>query len=262
MKLLLKDKIIVINGGTKGLGRAVVIAASEEGAKIAFSGRNEKEGRSLVKEVKDVGSEAIFIKADIRKVANCKKLIKSAEDNFGKIDGLVNYAGITTRGTVTEIKEKTFYDILNTNFKSAFFCCKFALKSMLRSKGGSIVNIGSTMAYGGSIDMSAYSCSKGAVLTLTKHIANNYARENIRANWVTMGWVATPNETKLFKSMGHNISWFNEQAKKTMPMGRLQTNEDNVPGILYLLSDYSSQVTGTELHISGGFFPNSANPIP
>jgi len=262
MKLLLKDKIIVVNGGTKGLGRAVAIAASEEGAKIVFSGRNEKEGKDLVKEIKDAGSEAIFVKADIREVSNCKKLINSAEDNFGKIDGLVNYAGITTRGKVTEIKEKTFYDILDTNFKSAFFCCKFALRSMLRSKGGSIVNIGSTMAYGGSIDMSAYSCSKGAILTLTRHIANNYAGDNIRANWITMGWVATPNETELFKSMGHDISWFNKQAKRTMPMGRLQTNEDNVPGILYLLSDYSSQVTGTELHISGGFFPNSANPIP
>jgi len=108
--------------------------------------------------------------------------------------------------------------------------------------------------------MSAYSCSKGAILTLTKHIANNYAGQNIRANWITMGWVATPNETRLFKSLGRDKIWLDKQAKEVMPMGRLQTEEDNVPGILYLLSHVSSQVTGVELHISGGFFPGAGRP--
>lgn len=255
MELYLKNKVIVVNGGTKGLGRAVVVEACREGAKVVFSGRNENDGRIVMKEVADNGSEAIFIKADIRNVKDCENLIKSAEDYYGKIDGLVNYAGITTRGEITEINENTFDDIFDTNFKSVFFCCKFAIRSMLKSKGGSIVNIGSTMGYGGSRDMSAYSCSKGAVLTLTKHIAKNYARYNIKANWITMGWVATPNEVKLFKSKDRSQKWFNEQAQKIMPMGRLQTYEDNVPGILYLLSRLSSQVTGAELHISGGFFP-------
>lgn len=255
MELYLKDKVIVVNGGTKGLGRAVVKEACKEGAKVAFSGRDENDSRAILQEVDDVGSEAIFIKADIRNVKDCENLIKSAEDHYGKIDGLVNYAGITTRGTITEIDENTFYNIFDTNFKSVFFCCKFAIRSMLKSYGGSIVNIGSTMGYGGSMDMSAYSCSKGAVLTLTKHIANNYARYNIRANWITMGWVATPSEVELFKSMDRDQKWLDEQAKKIMPMGRLQTYEDNVPGVLYLLSGLSSQVTGAELHISGGFSP-------
>jgi len=255
MELYLKDKVIVVNGGTKGLGKAVVIEACKEGAKVAFSGRDENDSRTVIQEVNGTGSEAIFIKTDIRNVGDCENLIKSAEDHYGKIDGLVNYAGITTRGTITEINENTFYNIFDTNFKSVFFCCKFAIRSMLKSKGGSIVNIGSTMGYGGSRDMSAYSCSKGAVLTLTKHIANNYARYNIRANWITMGWVATPSEVELFKSKDHDQKWLDEQAKKIMPMGRLQTYEDNVPGILYLLSDLSSQVTGAELHISGGFSP-------
>ncbi len=255
MELYLKDKVIVVNGGTKGLGRAVVKEACKEGAKVAFSGRDENDSKTIIQEVNNTGSEAIFIKADIRNVEDCENLIKSAEDHYGRIDGLVNYAGITTRGTITEIDENAFYNIFDTNFKSVFFCCKFAIRSMLRSKGGSIVNIGSTMGYGGSMDMSAYSCSKGAVLTLTKHIANNYARYNIRANWITMGWVATPGEVELFKSMERDQKWLDEQAKEIMPMGRLQTYEDNVPGVLYLLSGLSSQVTGAELHISGGISP-------
>lgn len=261
MELDLKNKVFVVNGGTKGLGRAVVTELCREGAGVAFSGRDIDDGKAVLDEVKNMGSNVIFVEADIRKVKDCQNLIRSAENHFGKISGLVNYAGITTRGIITETEEDTFYDIFDTNFKSAFFCCKYAIRSMLKTGGGSIVNIGSTLGYGGSKEMSAYSCSKGAVLTLTKHIANNYASDNIRANWITMGWVATPNETRLIESMGRNKEWLHKQAKGIMPMGRLQTNEDNVPGILYLLSDVSSQVTGAELHISGGFFPSAGKPI-
>jgi len=261
MELHLKGKAIVVNGGTKGLGRAVTEELCREGARVVFSGRNAGDGKSVLDEVRTTGSEAIFVKADIRNVSDCQDLIGSAEKRFGRIDGLVNYAGITTRATITEIDEGTFEDIFDTNFKSAFFCCKYAVRAMIKSGGGSIVNIGSTLGYGGTREMSAYSCSKGALLTLTKHIANNFAAENIRANWITMGWVATPNEVKQFEKIGKNREYLEKMAEKVMPMGRLQTNEDNVPGILYLLSDASSQVTGAELHISGGFFPGPGRPI-
>jgi len=257
MDLLLKGKIIVINGGTKGLGKGIAISAAKEGANVVISGRNENDGKEVIDNIKkNTKSEVLFIKSDVRNADNCEMLIKNTIKFFGRIDGLVNYTGITTRGLITETGEKQFHDILDTNFKSAFFCCKFAIKSMLQSGGGSIVNIGSTHGYGGAKDMAAYACSKGAVLTLTKHISKNYAKNQIRANWITMGWVATPNEIELFKSLGHDLDWLNEQGKKTIPMGRLQTVEDNVPAVLFLLSDLSSHVTGVELHISGGFFPN------
>jgi NAD(P)-dependent dehydrogenase (short-subunit alcohol dehydrogenase family) len=257
MDLLLKGKIIVINGGTKGLGKGIAISAAKEGANVVISGRNENDGKEVIDNIKkNTKSEVLFIKSDVRNADNCEMLIKNTIKFFGRIDGLVNYTGITTRSLITETEEKQFYNILDTNFKSAFFCCKFAIRSMLQSGGGSIVNIGSTHGYGGAKDMAAYACSKGAVLTLTKHISKNYAKNQIRANWITMGWVATPNEIELFKSLGHDLNWLNEQGKKTIPMGRLQTVEDNVPAVLFLLSDLSSHVTGAELHISGGFFPN------
>jgi NAD(P)-dependent dehydrogenase (short-subunit alcohol dehydrogenase family) len=257
MDLFLKDKVIVINGGTKGLGRGAALALAREGAKVVIGGRNELDGNEIIKEIRDeFDSNAIFIKGDITKVENCDLLIRGAEQHFGKINGLVNYSGITDRGTLPQTDEELYNNIFNTNFKSAFFCCKFAVASMLKTGGGSIVNIGSTHGYGGAIDMAAYACSKGAMLTLTKHISKNYAKNQIRANWITMGWVATPNEIELFKSQNHDLGWINEQGKMVIPMGRLQTVEDNVPGILYLLSGLSSHVTGAELHISGGFFPN------
>lgn len=257
MDLFLKNKIIVINGGTKGLGRGVALAAAEEGAKVVIGGRNENDGNEIVKEIQNrLNTDAIFIKGDARQVESCKSLIKGAEQHFGQINGLVNYTGITTRGTLTETEEDLYVNIFDTNFKSTFFCCRFAVGSMLKTGGGSIVNIGSTHGYGGDKDMAAYACSKGAMLALTKHISKNYAKDHIRANWITMGWVATPNEIGFFRSLGHDLDWLNEQGKKIIPMGRLQTVEDNVPAVLYLLSDLSSHVTGAELHISGGFFPN------
>jgi NAD(P)-dependent dehydrogenase (short-subunit alcohol dehydrogenase family) len=257
MDLFLENKVIVINGGTKGLGKGIALAASKEGAKVVIGGRNEFDGNDIIKEIKNnFNSDAIFIKGDIRKVESCKILIESALQHYGKIDGLVNYSGITTRGTLVETEEDLYNNMFDTNFKSTFFCSKFAVKAMLSAGGGSIVNIGSTHGYGGAIDMTAYACSKGAVLTLTKHISKNYAKNQIRANWITMGWVSTPNEIEYFKSLGHDLEWLNEQGKKIVPMGRLQTVEDNVPTVLFLLSDLSSQITGVELHISGGFFAN------
>jgi len=257
MDLMLKDKVIGITGGNKGLGRGIAISAAKEGAKVAICGRDENDGNEVIDVIKkETGSDALFIKSDLRKVEDCEKFIKNTVEHFGRIDSLVNYAGITQRGLLTDTEEKSFYDVMDTNFKSVFFCCKFAIRFMLKTGGGSIINIGSTHGYGGSKDMAAYACSKGSVLTLTKHISKNYAKNQIRANWITMGWVATPNEIKLFKSLGHDINWMNEQGKKVIPMGRLQTIDDYVAAVLYLFSDLSSHVTGTELHISGGFFAN------
>ena len=257
MDLLLKDKVIVVNGGTKGLGKGIALGVAKEGGKVVIGGRNESDGAEVVDlAINKFNSKAIFIKGDVRNVQNCQKLIESSEKHFGKIDGLVNYTGITSMGTIIDTDEELYNNIFDTNFKSAFFCCKFAIRAMLKSGGGSIVNIGSTMGYGGSRNHAAYACSKGSMLTLTKHISKNYAKDKIRANWITMGWVLTPNETDLMKKLGRDLDWAVKQSKKMMPMGRPQTVEDNVPAILYLLSDLSSQATGVELHISGGFFPD------
>lgn len=255
MDLFLKDRVIVINGGTKGLGRGIALGVAAEGGRLVIGGRNENDGMEVIDRIKEISdSEAIFFKGDVKEVKNCQGLIDAAQRQFGRIDGLVNYTGITTQSEITETDEDLYYDVFDTNLKSAFFCCKYAIKSMLVSGGGSIVNIGSTMGYGGTKKHAAYACSKGAMLTLTRHISKNYAENKIRANWVTMGWVLTPNEVKLLGSGGRDINSMEERGREVMPMGRMQTVEDNVPAVLYLLSDISDQVTGTELHVSGGFF--------
>lgn len=255
MEKILKGKVIVITGGTKGLGRGLAVAAGKAGAKVAIGGRSEKDGNEVVEEIrKKGGPKAIFVQGDLKKVEECKNLIDRTESSFGCIDGLVNYAGILPVGSITETDESFFDDVFNINVKAAFFCTKYAVESMLRGEGGSIINVGSLHAYGGDRNRAAYACSKGALLALTKHIAKNYAKEHIRANWLTMGWVATPGELELRRQQGRDLKWLAHQGREVMPMGRLQTVEDNIPGLIYLLSDCASQVTGVELHISGGYF--------
>ena len=256
MEISLKDKVIVITGGTKGLGRAVAEASIEAGGRVVISGRESSEGEEFVKFAKDkYDSKAVFVKGDLKEVENCQKLISSAIDNFGRIDGLVNYAGITTPSKITETSEQIFDDVFSINFKAAFFCSEYAVKEMIKN-GGSLVHVSSTHAYGGAITRSAYGCSKGAMLVLSKHIAKNYAKCQIRSNAIIMGWSATPNELVLYESWGKNKDELNDLGKELIPMGRLQVNEDFVPGILYLLSDHSSHLTDTEFRISGGFWPS------
>jgi Dehydrogenases with different specificities (related to short-chain alcohol dehydrogenases) len=255
MEISLEGKVIVVTGGTKGLGRAAVEATCKAGAKVILSGRDKNDAEEILKITKDkYNSNAIFVEGCLGDVNNCKILIEAAIKNFGKLDGLINYAGITSMGSILDTTEELFDNVFNINFKAAFFCSKFAIQEMIKN-GGSIVNIGSTHAYGGDIERAAYGTSKGAMLALSKHIAKNYAKYQIRSNVITMGWVATPNEIKLTKSLGHDIEWLNKQGKETVPMGRLQVNEDYLAGILYLLSDFSSQLTASEIHINGGFWP-------
>jgi NAD(P)-dependent dehydrogenase (short-subunit alcohol dehydrogenase family) len=253
MMTRLSDKVVVITGGTKGIGKGIAFMAAEEGAKVIINGRNEKDGEQVVREIfEHYGTEALFVKGDISKEEACKQLIDEAVKRFGKVDGLVNNAGIFPRGSMIDTTEELFESIFAVNIKGAFFCSKYAIQSMLKTGGGSIVHMGSTNAYKGGKDLAAYSCSKGAMLTLNRHIAAHYGRNKIRSNWITVGWVASEGEIELHKGYGRSIEDLNDLAKASVLSGRMQTPEDMAHGTVFLLSDEASQITGTELAINGG----------
>jgi NAD(P)-dependent dehydrogenase (short-subunit alcohol dehydrogenase family) len=250
----LLDKVIVITGGTKGIGKGIAYMAAAEGAKVVINGRNEQDGQRVISEIGERhGAEAIFVKGDISQEAACKQLMDEAVARFGKIDGLVNNAGIFPRGTMVDTTEELFDSIFAVNIKGAFFCSKYAIQHMLKSGGGSIVQIGSTNAYKGGKDLAAYSCSKGAMLTLNRHIAAHYGRQHIRSNWITVGWVASEGEIELHQDhYGRSVEDLKELANKHVLSGRMQTPEDMAYGAIFLLSDEASQITATELAINGG----------
>ena len=254
MEGMLEGKVILISGGTKGVGRGVAIESARQGAKVVIGGRDRAAGEEILELIRQDGrGEASFVHTEVTKVEGCEELVSQTERRHHRIDGFYNYAGILPAASLVDTEESMYDEVFDLNVKAAFFCSKFVMKVMLRQKQGSMVFMGSAHGYGGEEDRASYAVSKGALLTLSRHIAKNYAKYNIRSNWITMGWVATPGELAFRESQGHDLAWLEKEAAAYTPMGSLLTVEDHVPGIIYLLSDASSKVTGTELNITGGF---------
>lgn len=253
MEKLLKDKVIVISGGTKGIGRGIAIESAKQGAKVVIGGRDEQSAKDIIQTIEEEKGEAIFVYTDLHRVDDCKKMFDTAVEQYGKIDGFVNYAGVTHKGTIVECEEKVFDDIFDINIKAAFFCVQNAIKYM-KGRGGSIVVFGSTHDDKGEKDRAAYACSKAALSVLVTHVAKHYSQDQIRINYITAGWIPTEGELSLREKQGMNEEELRKLAAKVIPMGRMQEIEDYLPAVMYLLSDYSPMVTGANLRIAGGLY--------
>ncbi len=248
----LKGKVIVISGGTKGVGRTMAEVCGREGAKVVIGGRDEMAAREAIRNIRTFGSEGIFVHTDLTNVEDCKKLFDEGFQAFGKIDGFFNYAGITPVSPLDTCDEKTFDDVMNINFRAAFFCCQKCIEYMRLNGGGSIVLTGSAHAWSGEKDRAAYACSKGVLRTLMEHIAHNYASEQIRCNYLTLGWTPTEGEVMLRNSQGESEAELRKRAGSYLPMGRMCERTDYVEGIIYMLSDASSMMTGSTFRITAG----------
>ena len=248
----LKDKVIVISGGTKGVGRTMAEVCGREGAKVVIGGRDEMAAREAIRNIKTFGSDGIFVHTDLNSVEDCKKLFDVGYEKFGKIDGFFNYAGITPISPLDTCDQETFDSVMNINFRAAFFCCQQAIKYMRMNGGGSIVLTGSAHAWSGEKDRAAYACSKGVLRTLMEHIAHNYATEHIRCNYLTLGWTPTEGEVELRRSQGESEAELRKRAGEYLPMGRMCERTDYIEGIIYMLSDASSMMTGSTFRITAG----------
>ncbi len=250
--LRLKDKVIVISGGTKGVGRAVAEACGREGARVVIGGRDEEAALEVIENIRSSGSDAIFVCTDLRRVEDCRNLFTQAFSCCGRIDGFFNYAGVTPVSPLDTCDEKTFDWVMDVNFKAAFFCCQQAVQYMRRNGGGSIILTGSAHAWGGQKDRAAYACSKGVLLTLMEHIAHQYAAEKIRCNYLTLGWTPTEGEIALRRSQGESEAELKQRAAQILPMGRMCEKEDYTEALIYLLSDASAMMTGSIFRITAG----------
>lgn len=249
---LLKDKVILISGGNKGVGAELAIECGKQGAKVAIAARNVDYANRVIAEAKEKGYDITFIPTDLKKMADIKNMIDMTVKTYGRINGYVNYAGLLPAATLTESEEDMFEEVFAVNIKAAMFACKYVIPEMQRIGGGSIVFTGSPHAYGGDKDRTIYALSKGALLTLMKHIASHYQTDQIRSNWVTMGWIPTPGEMSLRHAQGHDLEWLRNIAEELTPAGRLLAPVDLIPGIIYLLSDLSPMVSATEMDMTGG----------
>lgn len=248
----LKGKVIVVSGGTKGVGRTVSEEFAREGAKVVIGGRDEESALKSIKLMKTFGSDGLFIHCDLLHVEDCKKLFDEAYKKYGKIDGFFNYAGVTPVSPLDTCEEKIFDWVMDVNFKACFFCCQQAIKYMRINGGGSIVLTGSAHAWSGQKDRAAYACSKGVLRILMEHIAHNYASEQIRCNYLTLGWTPTEGEVALRKSQGENEVELRKRAASILPMGRMPERTDYVDAMIYLMSDSSAMMTGSTFRITAG----------
>lgn len=248
----LDGKVIVVSGGTKGVGRAISEEYAREGARVVIGGRDEAAALKSIRIMRTYGSEGIFVHTELEKIEDCHKLFDEAVRAYGKIDGFFNYAGITPVSPLDTCDVETFDKVMNINFRASFFCCQKAIRYMRENKGGSIVLTGSAHAWGGQKDRAAYACSKGVLLTLMEHIAHNYASEQIRCNYLTLGWTPTEGEVEFRYQQGISEKELRRQAANILPMGRMVERTDYVDALIYLMSDNSAMMTGSTFRITAG----------
>ncbi len=248
-----KDKTVIVTGGALGIGKATCLLMAKEGAKVAVTDILDKEGQDLAKEIQKSGGSAKFWHLDISKEAEVQKVFSEINQAFGKIEILVNNAGIAgTNRPTHQITEAEWDQVMAVNVKGVFFCTKHVIPYMQRAKAGSIINLSSIYGIISALDVPPYHASKGAVRLMTKTDALLYAKDNIRVNSVHPGFIMTPMLENYLKASGN----FEEGVKYLNglhPLGHVGEPEDIAYGILYLASDESKFVTGSELVIDGGY---------
>jgi len=254
----LPDRVAVITASTSGMGAGIAQLFASEGARVVISGRDPAKGTAIVDDIRQDGGEAIFQKADVTVEAECRALIDRAVADFGRIDILVNCAGLSTRGTIEDTTVELWDTLFATNVRSAFICSQQAGRYMKEVRRGSIVNIGSVNAYIGEPKLTAYSATKGALMTLTKNTARYLTQYRIRVNQLNVGWTLTPNEHRV-KTVeeGRGENWL-EEAVKTRPFGRLLLPKDIALAAIYFASDESECITGSVLDLEQ--YPVGAPP--
>lgn len=240
-------KVAIVTGSTQGLGEAIAHLLVDRGAKgIAVSGRNAERGAKVVADLKKKGANAIFVKADLGNMDDVRGIVAAADKAFGRIDTLVNSAGITDRGTIWDTEQKLFDDMMAVNVRAPFFLIQDSLKVMKREKiKGTVVNIISMSGHGGQSFISAYCISKGALITLTRNVAYSVMRHQIRINGLTIGWMDTPGEDRIMKTYhGATDGWL-KKAEAARPFGRLLKADEVARTVGFLASEESGMMTGS-----------------
>ena len=242
----MKDKIAVITGSGKGLGEAMALLFSREGAKTVVFDIDEEAGRDTVEQIREQGGEAISVHGDVSKADDAVRLISRAVDTYGRVDVLVNNAGIHVDKTVADTTEAEWDEILGVNLKGYFLCSKAAIPQMRRQGGGNIICISSISGLIGQVNQAAYNASKHGIIGLVRCMAYDHAQENIRANAICPGVMNTPLVASVPEE---HIAPY----RKANLLERFAEPIEVANVALFLASDESSHVTGSTMVVDGGY---------
>jgi cyclopentanol dehydrogenase len=241
-------KVALISGGARGQGAAEARLFAQEGAKVVIGDLLDVDGMRVAAEIAELGGEAVYVHLDVTREEDWQSAVQAAVSAFGKLDVLVNNAGIWRRGRVEDTTVEDWDAVQNVNSKGVFLGAKAAIPEMRKAGGGSVINISSTAGLVGGPRSTAYTASKGAVRLFTKATAIQYAGEGIRSNSIHPG----PIDTEMIQQVWQGEDNSREESIARTPLGRVGTVDDIAYGALFLASDESSFMTGSELVIDGG----------
>jgi NAD(P)-dependent dehydrogenase (short-subunit alcohol dehydrogenase family) len=246
----MKGRVVLVTGGSSGIGLATAFAFAQEGVKVAIASRTPETGLAAVQSIKSQGHEAIWIKADVSQARQVEEMVRNVVDTYGRLDYAFNNGGSGGRGgQFLDLNEEDWEKTINGFLKSVWLCMKYEIPEMIKTGSGAIVNNSSVdgkRAYAGD---PFYSAAKHGVLGLTKSVAMEYANKGIRINAICPAWIKTPPVDDMF-AKDPNIE---KMAMLHQPIGRLGRPEEIAQAVLWLLSDKASFMVGTELAIDGGY---------
>jgi 3-oxoacyl-[acyl-carrier protein] reductase len=244
---MLKDKVAIVTGASRGIGRAIALKMADCGAKVVVSARSTEALESLVNEICQKGGEALSVPSDISSSADVERLFDAAVEAFGRVDILVNNAGITRDNLLVRMKDADWDAVLDTNLKGAFLCSRAAAKIMSKQRVGRMINISSVVGEMGNAGQANYCASKAGLIGLTKSVARELSKRNVTVNAVTPGFIVTEMTEGLNDKVKENLL-------EQIPLGRFGEADDIVSAVLFLASDQAAYITGQVLGVNGGMY--------
>lgn len=246
MSISLEGKTSLVTGGSRGIGRSIALKLAELGSDVAITyARSADAANEVVTEIKKLGRKAIAFQADAVNFTQAEEVINTIVADWGKLDVLVNNAGITKDNLILRMSEEQWDDVITTNLKSVFNYSKAAAKPMMRSRGGSIINISSVVGISGNAGQSNYAASKAGIIGFTKSYAKELASRNIRANVIAPGYILTDMTDTLNEKVLEGI-------KAETPLGRAGNASEVADAVAFLASDMSTYITGETIRVDGG----------